>query len=88
MPIVGELRFRRRSDGAVSEVPPDHCPQGHVLGRGRITLGWNPITRTRTYTCRRCARDKLAPATWSVADPPALSGVLARLRRPGQGQGR
>jgi len=43
-----------RADGTVVEIPPKQCPNGHQLGAGRVLVGWDPMTRERTYTCREC----------------------------------
>jgi len=43
-----------RLDGMVVEIPPKHCPNGHRLAGGRVLVGWDPMTRERTYTCREC----------------------------------
>jgi hypothetical protein len=43
-----------RPDSSVVEIPPTHCPNGHRIGAGRVLVGWDPITRERTYTCREC----------------------------------
>lgn len=45
------MRYRR--DGqALIEIPPKVCPNGHPLGPGLSTVGWDGSCRT--YSCNRC----------------------------------
>ena len=35
------------------EATPTKCPEGHVLGSGRVLIGWNGSKRT--YWCLTCS---------------------------------
>jgi hypothetical protein len=55
--------------GPYVEPSPDHCPNGHRLGPGRVLVGWLPCHCARdpnrlgyrTWTCQTCDATIYAP---------------------------
>ena len=50
---------------------PDTCPNGHALGAGRTTVGFQPCGGEHrgghlAWTCRHCGESVYAPATGSA----------------------
>jgi hypothetical protein len=46
-------------DGHWVETHPDHCPNGHVLGAGRMIVAYNTAPdgqRRRSWECRSCGQ--------------------------------
>jgi hypothetical protein len=65
-PIWGVMQYQWVGQ-SMTEVAPQHCPEGHPLGPGTVTVSWSISRRLRQYTCEACYHIDPDSASWCPA---------------------